>query len=107
MLLARRMERWRASRSKGCSSVATSDGELCATVCDAGASILCIQEKERPMTQPALTADEMIAWLDKTSTNWRALIEEHPERLGMPCDVMGVSTVGGVLKHIVAVELDR
>jgi uncharacterized damage-inducible protein DinB len=57
------------------------------------------------MTQPALTADEMIAWLDKTSTNWRALIETNPEILGLSCDVMGVSTVGGLLQHIVAVEL--
>jgi uncharacterized damage-inducible protein DinB len=57
------------------------------------------------MTQPALTADEMIAWLETTSTNWKALIEEHPEILEMSCDVMGVSTVGGLLQHIVAVEL--
>jgi uncharacterized damage-inducible protein DinB len=57
------------------------------------------------MTQPALTADEMIAWLDKTSTNWRVLIEAHPEILAMPCDVMGVGTVGRLLQHIVAVEL--
>ena len=57
------------------------------------------------MTQPALTAEEVLAWLDKTSTNWRALIEEHPEILNLPCDVMGVSTVGGLLQHIVAVEL--
>ena len=45
------------------------------------------------MAQPMLTADEMMAWLDKTSENWRALIEEHPEILAMPCDVMGVATV--------------
>ncbi len=57
------------------------------------------------MMQPALTADEMIAWLDETSTNWRALIEANPEILAMPCDVGGVSTVGGLLQHIVAVEL--
>jgi uncharacterized damage-inducible protein DinB len=57
------------------------------------------------MTHPALTAEEVLAWLDKTSTNWRALIEEHPEILNLPCDVMGVSTVGGLLQHIVAVEL--
>ena len=57
------------------------------------------------MTQPALTAEEVLAWLDKTSTNWCALIEEHPEILNLPCDVMGVSTVGGLLQHIVAVEL--
>ena len=54
---------------------------------------------------PALTADELIAWLDKTSINWRALIEAHPEILSLPCDIMDVSTVGGLLQHIVAVEL--
>jgi uncharacterized damage-inducible protein DinB len=57
------------------------------------------------MTEPALTAGEMLAWLDTTSKHWRALIEEHPEILQLPCDVMGVSTVGGLLQHIVAVEL--
>ena len=62
-------------------------------------------EKERAMTQPALTADEMLAWLETTSMNWRALIEERPEILAMPCDVMGVGTVGGLLQHIVAVEV--
>ena len=57
------------------------------------------------MGQPALSADEMIAWLEKTSTNWCALIEAHPEVLALPCDVMGVGTVGGLLQHIVAVEV--
>jgi uncharacterized damage-inducible protein DinB len=57
------------------------------------------------MTQPALTADEMLAWLETTSTNWRALVEEHPETLALPCDVMAVRTVGGLLQHIVAVEV--
>jgi uncharacterized damage-inducible protein DinB len=57
------------------------------------------------MAQPALSADEMLAWLEMTSTKWRALIEEHPEILAMPCDVMGVGTVGELLQHIVAVEL--
>jgi uncharacterized damage-inducible protein DinB len=57
------------------------------------------------MTQPALTAEEMLAWLDMTSTKWRALIEAHPEILAMPCDVMECGTVGLLLQHIVAVEL--
>jgi uncharacterized damage-inducible protein DinB len=57
------------------------------------------------MAQPALTADEMMAWLDRTSSNWKDLIAAHPEILAFPCDVMGVSTVGGLLQHIVAVEL--
>ena len=57
------------------------------------------------MTQPALTAEEMMAWQERTSTGWRDLIAAHPEILALPCDVMGVSTVGALLQHIVAVEL--
>ncbi|HEY4380720.1 MAG TPA: DinB family protein [Acidobacteriaceae bacterium] len=57
------------------------------------------------MAQPALTADEMLAWLETTSMKWKALIAEHPEILAMPCDVMGVGTAGGLLQHIVAVEV--
>jgi len=57
------------------------------------------------MSQPALTAEETLAWLEMASTNWRALIEANPEILAFPCDIMGVSTVGGLLQHIVAVEL--
>jgi uncharacterized damage-inducible protein DinB len=57
------------------------------------------------MNEPAVTADEMMAWLERTSIGWRDLIASHPEVLALPCDVMGVSTVGGLLQHIVAVEL--
>jgi uncharacterized damage-inducible protein DinB len=57
------------------------------------------------MSQPALTATEMMAWVDRTSEGWHSLIAAHPEALAIPCDVMGVSTVGGLLQHIVAVEL--
>ncbi len=57
------------------------------------------------MAQPFLTAEEILAWLEKTSTNWHALVEAHPEILGMPCDVREVSNAGGLLQHIVAVEL--
>jgi uncharacterized damage-inducible protein DinB len=57
------------------------------------------------MTQPALTADEMLAWLERTSTGWKDLIVDHPEILALTCDVMGVSTVAQLLQHIVAVEL--
>ena len=57
------------------------------------------------MAQPGLSADEVMAWLEKTSMNWKALIEAHPEILAMPCDVMEVGTVNRLLQHIVAVEL--
>lgn len=57
------------------------------------------------MSQPALTAHETMAWVERTSANWRDLIAAHPEILTLPCDIMNVSTAGGLLQHIVAVEL--
>jgi uncharacterized damage-inducible protein DinB len=57
------------------------------------------------MNQPVLTAEQMMAWIELTSTGWRDLVAAHPEVLSLPCDVMGVSTAGQLLQHIVAVEL--
>jgi uncharacterized damage-inducible protein DinB len=57
------------------------------------------------MSQPALTAAETIAWVEHTSEGWKSLLAAHPELLQAPCDIMGVSTAGELLQHIVAVEL--
>lgn len=57
------------------------------------------------MTAPDLTAEQVLDWLENTTAGWRALITEHPELLGVPCDVAGTTTVGGLMQHIVAVEL--
>jgi uncharacterized damage-inducible protein DinB len=57
------------------------------------------------MSQPVLTAQDLIAWLEKTSTGWRQLLIKHPELFTLPCDIMGVKTVAELLQHIVAVEL--
>lgn len=57
------------------------------------------------MSVPQLGADEVLAWLEKMSASWRAMLGEHPELLSVPCDIAGAETVGGVLQHIVAVEL--
>lgn len=57
------------------------------------------------MAQPALSAEEIMAWLETTSAKWKALIEANSQILALPCDVMGVTTVAGLLQHIVAVEL--
>jgi uncharacterized damage-inducible protein DinB len=57
------------------------------------------------MSQPALTAEETMAWIERTSTGWQELVAAHPEILLLPCDVMGVPTAGELLQHIVAVEL--
>jgi uncharacterized damage-inducible protein DinB len=56
------------------------------------------------LTTPALTAEELLAWNDKTAQNWHKLIDEHPEILAISCDVYGVKSVGQLLQHIVAVE---
>jgi len=52
-----------------------------------------------------LTAEELLAWLETTTTNWRALAITHPEILGFPCDVLDTHTVAGLLHHITVVEL--
>lgn len=57
------------------------------------------------MPIPQLSADEVVVWLEKTSSEWRALLERHPELLSVQCDIAGTSTIGGLLQHIVAVEL--
>lgn len=57
------------------------------------------------MAQPALSTEEIMAWLETTSARWKALIEANSHILAMPCDVMGVTTVAELLQHIVAVEL--
>jgi uncharacterized damage-inducible protein DinB len=57
------------------------------------------------MSAPNLSAEESIAWLETTSTNWRKLLNTHPELLTQSCDVAGVKTIAELLQHIVAVEL--
>lgn len=56
------------------------------------------------MPEPVLTAEEMLAWNERTAQTWRQLVEEHPEVLHIPCDIYGVRTVGELLQHVVAVE---
>ena len=53
----------------------------------------------------ALTAYELIFWVERTSEGWRELIESNPQVLDLPCDVRETSSVRGLLQHIVAVEL--
>ena len=57
------------------------------------------------MTQPALTAEEILTWNDKTATGWRQLLADHPELLNQPCDIAGTTTVAELLQHIVAAQL--
>ncbi len=57
------------------------------------------------MTQPALSAEEVLAWNEQTTTRWRKLLTAHPELLANPCDIAGTKTVAELLQHIVTVEL--
>lgn len=57
------------------------------------------------MPQPSLTAEDVIAWNEKTSQEWRKLLTDHPETLAIPCDIAGAKATGELLQHIVAVEL--
>jgi uncharacterized damage-inducible protein DinB len=57
------------------------------------------------MSEPVLTAGELLAWNEKTSNNWQKLLTTHPELLAVPCDVAGTKAVAQLLQHIVAVEL--
>jgi len=56
------------------------------------------------MSQPALTATELLEWNDETAQRWKALLDAHPAALEFPCDVYGAGTVRGLLRHIFAVE---
>ena len=64
-----------------------------------------MKKKEKTVAQPTLAAQELIAWVEKTSTGWRNLLAAHPELLTVPCDVNNVQSVAQLLQHIVAVEL--
>lgn len=54
---------------------------------------------------PSLSAEELLEWNDLTAQRWKALLVANPVALEFPCDVYGVGTVRGLIRHIVAVEL--
>lgn len=57
------------------------------------------------MSEPILTAREILAWCDTTSGDWQRLLAANPAILDLPCDIANTSTVAQLLQHIVAVEL--
>ena len=57
------------------------------------------------MSEPILSTEELFAWNEKTSTNWRNSSPPIPNSSPMPCDIAGTKTVAELLQHIVAVEL--
>ena len=57
------------------------------------------------MTQPVLTAEDILAWNEKTAQGWRLFLTAHPELLAQPCDIAGTKSVAELLQHIVAAQL--
>ena len=57
------------------------------------------------MSEPVLTAEEILAWNEKTAKGWRQLLTNHPELLTQSCDIAGTKTVAELLQHIVAAQL--
>lgn len=57
------------------------------------------------MSEPSLSAEQLLTWVDRTALGWRDLVAAHSEVLALPCDIMNVATAGGLLQHIVAAQL--
>jgi len=57
------------------------------------------------MSLPALSGNELVDWVERTSAGWKQLLAAHPHLLLLPCDIRETTTVAGLLQHIVAVEL--
>jgi uncharacterized damage-inducible protein DinB len=57
------------------------------------------------MSEPALTAQDVLKWYEATSENWRKFLAENPAILAIPCDIANAKTVAEFMQHIVAVEL--
>ena len=57
------------------------------------------------MSEPVLTAQEVLKWNEKTSEHWRGFLAENPGVLAIECDIAGTKTVAELMQHIVAVEL--
>ena len=57
------------------------------------------------MSQPSLSAEEILAWNETTAAGWRKFLTSHPELLTQPCDIAGTKSVAELLQHIVAAQL--
>ena len=57
------------------------------------------------MSEPVLTAQDVLGWYETTSDHWRKFLTENPAILAISCDIAGASTVAQLMQHIVAVEL--
>jgi uncharacterized damage-inducible protein DinB len=56
------------------------------------------------MSEPSLSASELLDWNNETVAHWQSLVEAHPEILDLKCDIYGTGTVLGLFHHIFVVE---
>jgi uncharacterized damage-inducible protein DinB len=68
-------------------------------------SLIALFSSGGTVQHPALSATELLEWSDATTQHWQKLFQVYPEALEFDCDIYGVKTVRGLLRHIVAVEL--
>lgn len=52
-----------------------------------------------------IALDELLAWNDEAAQAWKAHLEVNPALLEVACDIGGVGTVQGLVRHIWGVEL--
>ena len=57
------------------------------------------------ISEPILTAEEILAWVDRTTDSWLLLVEKHPEVLLLPCDIADGKTVADLLQHVIGTEV--
>jgi uncharacterized damage-inducible protein DinB len=57
------------------------------------------------MSEPVLTAHEVLQWNEKTSDQWRKFLTADPDVLAIACDIARTKNVAELIQHIVAVEL--
>lgn len=52
-----------------------------------------------------VTMNELLAWLDESSSYWKKHLEANPALLKLPCSIGNAGTVQGFVRHIWGVEL--
>jgi len=52
-----------------------------------------------------ISGEELLHWVEETSSGWEKLSAAHPEMLLFPCDIRETQFVAQLLQHIVAVEV--
>jgi len=52
-----------------------------------------------------ISLEELLAWNDESSKQWKVHLDTNPSLLELPCDIGGTGNVQGFVRHIWTVEL--